>query len=152
MTAPVFVLISGINGAGKSTLADALAQLPALARVPFLSPDRISAGYLQGDPTLTRGAADIRALRQVAREVRRLIANQQSFVSETVGANIAYRRHVENARSAGFFVRVYFIGLRTVEQSVARVALRVRMGGHSVPEAVRWPPKTGQVAKRGSRS
>lgn len=142
MTAPVFVLICGINGAGKSTLADALAERPALSRVPFLNPDRLAAGYRQAEPSLTRAAADFRALRHVAGEVRRLIGLRRSFVSETVGANIAYRRHVENARSAGFIVRVYFIGLRSVEQSIARVAIRVRMGGHTIPQADirrRWP-------------
>ena len=89
MTPPVFVVVCGINGAGKSTLADALAASPELAGVPFLNPDRLSAGYRQIDPALTREMADIRALRHVVQEIHRLIAGRQSFVSETVGANAA---------------------------------------------------------------
>ena len=46
-------------------------------------------------------------------------------------------------------VRVVFVGLRTVEQSVARVALRVRMGGHTIPELDirrRWPTVHANLA------
>jgi predicted ABC-type ATPase len=127
---------------GKSTLADALAGSPELARLPFLNPDRLSADYRVADPALSREAADIRALRHIAGEIRRLLAARQSFVSETVGANAAYRRYVEAAKTAGYLVRVVFVGLRSAEQSIARVALRVSLGGHSIPTTDihrRWP-------------
>jgi predicted ABC-type ATPase len=81
-------------------------------------------------------------LRHVAQEIRRLIARRQSFVSETVGANAAYRRYVERAKDSGYLIRVVFVGLRSAEQSIGRVALRVRMGGHAIQEADilrRWP-------------
>jgi predicted ABC-type ATPase len=90
VTRPVFVVVCGINGAGKSTLADALAGSPELARLPFFNPDRLSADYRVADPALSREAPDIRALRHIAGEIRRLLAAWQSFVSEMVGANTAY--------------------------------------------------------------
>ena len=142
MTRPVFVIVCGINGAGKSTLADALARSPDLAGLPFLNPDRLSASYRVADPALSREAADIRALRHIAEEIHRLLATRQSFVSETVGANAAYRRYVEGAKAAGYVVRVVFVGLGSAEQSIARVALRVSVGGHSIPTPDirrRWP-------------
>jgi predicted ABC-type ATPase len=142
VTRPVFVVVCGINGAGKSTLADALAGSPELAILPFLNPDRLSADYRVADPALSREAADIRALRHIAGEIRRLLAARQSFVSETVGANAAYRRYVEAAKTAGYLVRVVFVGLRSAEQSIVRVALRVSLGGHSIPTPDirrRWP-------------
>ncbi len=98
MTRPVFLVVCGINGAGKTTLADALAATPELAGLPFLNPDRLSVGYRQDDPALTRDLADMRALRNVVQEVGQLIAGRHSFVSETVGANAAYRRYVEAAK------------------------------------------------------
>lgn len=139
---PVFVIVCGINGAGKSTLADALARSPDLAGLPFLNPDRLSASYRVTHPALSREAADIRALRHIAEEIHHLLATRQSFVSETVGANAAYRRYVEGAKVAGYVVRVVFVGLRSAEQSIARVALRVSVGGHSIPTPDirrRWP-------------
>ena len=142
MTRPVFVIVCGINGAGKSTLADALARSPDLAGLPFLNPDRLSASYRVADPALSRETADLRALRHIAGEIHRLLAIRQSFVSETVGANAAYRRYVEGAKAAGYLVRVVFVGLGSAEQSIARVALRVSVGGHSIPTPDirrRWP-------------
>ena len=142
MTRPVFVIVCGINGAGKSTLADARAQSPDLAGVPFLNPDRLSARYRVADPALSREAADMRALRQIAGDIHQLLATRQSFVSETVGANAAYRRYVEGAKAAGYLVRVVFVGPGSAEQSIARVALRVSVGGHSIPTPDirrRWP-------------
>ena len=142
MTRPVLVIVCGINGAGKSTLADALALSPDLSGLPFLNPDRLSASYRVSDPALSRETADLRALRHIAGEIHRLLAAQQSFVSETVGANAAYRRYVEGAKAAGYLVRVVFVGLCSAEQSIARVALRVSIGGHSIPTPDirrRWP-------------
>ena len=142
MTRPVFVIVCGINGAGKSTLADALAQSPELRELPFLNPDRLSDGYRVADPTLSRERADLQALRHIAEKMRQLLASQQSFVSETVGANAAYRRYVRVAKAAGYLVRVVFVGLRSAEQGIARVALRVSGGGHSIPMPDirrRWP-------------
>ncbi len=142
MTAPFCVILCGINGAGKSTVADALAAAPDLRSIAFLNPDRLSAEYRRVAPSLTRDIADVRALRYVAQEVNRLIDARESFISETVGANASYRRYVAMAKQKGFFVRVIFVGLRSVEESIARVAKRVGMGGHSIPEADirrRWP-------------
>lgn len=142
MTQPVFIVVCGINGAGKSALADALAATPELAGFTFLNPDRLSVGYRQAEPALTRDLADMRALRHVAGKIHRLMAGRHSFASETVGANASYRRYVEATRAGGYLVRVVFVGLRTAEQSIARVALRVRLGGHSIPTPDilhRWP-------------
>lgn len=145
---PVLVIVCGINGAGKSTLADALARSPELAGLPSLNPDRLSASYRVVDPALSREAADIRALRHITGEIHRLLATRQSFISETVGANAAYRRYVDVARAAGYLIRVVFVGLRSAEQSIARVALRVSVGGHSIPTPDihrRWPAVHGNL-------
>ncbi len=45
-------------------------------------------------------------------------------------------------RAEGWQVRLIYVGLPAVEDSIARVALRVSQGGHNVPEADirrRWP-------------
>jgi len=149
VNAPVLVVLCGINGAGKSTFADSLAASPDLQTVASLNPDRLSADYRRLEPSLTRDLADIRALRHVAQEIHRLIEARESFVSETVGANIAYRRYVSTAKQTGFFVRVMFVGLRSVEESIARVSKRVTLGGHSIPEADirrRWPAVHANLA------
>ena len=43
---------------------------------------------------------------------------------------------VAKAQAAGYHVKLIFLRLRNPEEAVARVAQRVRQGGHDVPEAV----------------
>ena len=46
-------------------------------------------------------------------------------------------------------VRVVFVGLRSAEQGIARVALRVSVGGHSIPNPDirrRWPAVHANLA------
>lgn len=74
--------------------------------------------------------------------IDRLLLARRPFVTETVLANQAYRRVCLDAKRRGMMVRLVFVGVPTVEDSIARVALRVAKGGHNVPEADirrRWP-------------
>lgn len=50
------------------------------------------------------------------------------------GRTYAYRLQVWQQQ--GYFVSLYFLRLQSPELAVARVAERVRQGGHNVPEAV----------------
>jgi predicted ABC-type ATPase len=71
-----------------------------------------------------------------------LLNARRSFVAETVLANQAYRRICTDARNRGMMVRLVFVGVPTVEDAIARVALRIAKGGHAVAEADirrRWP-------------
>ena len=52
-----------------------------------------------------------------------------------------YLTHVQHARTRGFFVGLIYVALPNVETSIARVAIRVRKGGHDVPadkQRARW--------------
>lgn len=141
--APVWVaIIGGINGAGKSTTAALLRADPDFADAEFLDPDQIAASIAARRPTLNQAAANFAALREVAATIDQLLEARRAFVSETVLANHAYRRICTDAKRRGLMVRLVFVGVPTVEDSIARVALRVAKGGHDVPEADirrRWP-------------
>jgi predicted ABC-type ATPase len=135
-------ILGGINGAGKSTTAAQLKADPEFATARFLDPDRIAADITARRPTLTPGAANFAGLREVAETIRRLLDARLPFVAETVLANHTYRRICVDARDRGMSARLVFVGVPTVEDSIARVATRVAKGGHNVPEADirrRWP-------------
>jgi predicted ABC-type ATPase len=135
-------ILGGINGAGKSTTAASLRADPDFANAEFLDPDRIAASIAGRRPDLNPAAANFAALREVAATIDRLIEARQPFVAETVLANQSYRRICIDAKGRGMLVRLVFVGVPTVEDSIARVALRVAKGGHDVPEADirrRWP-------------
>ncbi len=140
---PVWIaIVGGINGAGKSTTAALLRPDPDFADAQFLDPDRIAASVAARKPTLSPAAGNFAALREVAETIQGLLEARRPFVAETVLANQAYRRVCTNAQRRGMMVRLVFVGVPTIEDSIARVALRVAKGGHDVPEADiwrRWP-------------
>lgn len=139
---PTLAILGGINGAGKTTTAERLATLPPYANAVFLNPDKITAAIRLAEPELPLSTAEFRGIRRVAEEIDRLIASRRSFVTETVLASAVYRKLCREAQEVGFRVHLFWVGLGHVEESIARVALRVAKGGHDVPEAAirrRWP-------------
>lgn len=58
------------------------------------------------------------------------------FAFETTLAGRAYVHRINSWQSLGYTVKLVFLQLRSVEQAMARVQLRVRQGGHAIPPDV----------------
>lgn len=127
------VIIAGPNGAGKTTFAREF--LPGEAGLPtFVNADLIAAGLSPFDPD----AVAIRAGRMMLAEIDRHAAAGRSFAFETTLAGHTYLRRIDAWRGAGFVVELIFLSLPSPAEAIARVAMRVRQGGHSVAvDAVR---------------
>lgn len=131
MTAPKVIIIAGPNGAGKTTFARAF--LPEEAQCPrFINADLIAAGLSPFAPE----AAAIRAGRLMLEEIAACVRRGESFAFETTLSGLAYLRHIAEWRARGYHVALFFLALPNAETAIARVAERVRQGGHSIPEAV----------------
>ena len=63
------------------------------------------------------------------------LARGASFATETVFSHPSKLALVEDAKASGFDVILFHVGVARPDLSVARVAERVREGGHPVPEA-----------------
>lgn len=125
------IIIAGPNGAGKTTFARSF--LPAEAQCPrFINADLIAAGLSPFAPE----AAAIRAGRLMLEEINACAGRGESFALETTLAGVNYLRHIRQWRGAGYHVGLFFLRLPDVEAAIARVAARVRQGGHSIPEDV----------------
>ena len=125
------LIIAGPNGAGKTTFARAF--LPEEARLPrFINADLIAAGLSPFAPE----AAAVRAARLMLEEIDGCIAFGESFAFETTLAGRGYLRHLAAWRAAGWHVTLFFLALPNAEAAIARVANRVRQGGHDIPEHV----------------
>ena len=59
-----------------------------------------------------------------------------SFAFETTLSGRAYLRHIARWQQAGYEVKLIFLRLSSAEEAVARVAQRVRQGGHDIPPEV----------------
>jgi predicted ABC-type ATPase len=123
------VIIAGPNGAGKTTFAREL--LPNEANCPvFVNADLIAAGISPFLPDL----AAFRAGRLMLEEIRRHAAEGHSFAFETTLAGLSYATMIDRWRAGGYLVKLIFLSLASPEEAIARVAVRVRQGGHHVPD------------------
>jgi predicted ABC-type ATPase len=127
------VIIAGPNGAGKTTFAKEF--LPFEAGCPiFINADLIAAGLSPFNPA----AAAFRAGRLMLAEIDRNAAEGHSFAFETTLAGRSYVARIARWQAAGFVVKLMFLSLPALEDAIARVAMRVRQGGHDVsPEVIR---------------
>lgn len=131
MAEPKIVIIAGPNGAGKTTFARAF--LPQEAQVlRFINADLIAAGLSPFAPE----AAALRAGRLMLDELDACTRRRESFAFETTLAGLAYLRHIGAWRRTGYHVSLFFLALPDPELAVARVAERVRQGGHHIPDDV----------------
>ena len=125
------LIIAGPNGAGKTTFARE--YLPREADCPvFVNADLIADGLSPFRPE----AAALRAGRLMLSEIARYAASGISFAFETTLAGRGYAQRIPLWQNAGYRVKLIFLQLDRPETAIARIAERVRQGGHSVPEAV----------------
>src|SRR5205807_112329 len=57
------------------------------------------------------------------------------FAFETTMAARSYAAWLKRLRQTGYTVHLIYVWLRSADLAVARVAERVRQGGHNIPEA-----------------
>ena len=125
------VIIAGPNGAGKTTFAREF--LPNEANCPnFVNADLIAAGLSPFVPDLAAFKAGRVMLEAIADHVRR----GESFAFETTLSGLTYAQMIPVWRSSGYAVELAFLSLPDVEIAIERVAMRVKQGGHNVPEEV----------------
>lgn len=127
-----FHLLAGPNGAGKSTLYRALVREGILGPpLEFVNADLYEQAHLQHivDPEARSEAA-----RQWA-DARRaaLLREGADFASETVFSHPSKLELIEEAQRCGYTVALYIVALNDPTRLLARVAQRVREGGHPVP-------------------
>ncbi len=127
---PVVYVIAGPNGAGKTTFATDF--LPDFVQCrEFVNADLIAAGLSPFAPETQA----MRAGRLLLTRIKELAEARQDFAFETTLAGRSYVRLISGLRQSGYDVILFFLWLPSAEMAVARVAGRVRQGGHDVPEA-----------------
>ena len=126
---PHVIVIAGPNGAGKSTTAPAILK-GALGVSEFVNADTIAQGLSAFNP---EGAA-FQAGRIMLQRLHTLAAERRDFAFETTLAARSYAPWLAALKIEGYAMHLFFFWLPSPEFAIARVAERVRMGGHSVPE------------------
>lgn len=144
-----FHLLAGPNGAGKSTLYRALVREGILGPpLEFVNADLHERDHL-------RHIADPQQRSQAARawaDARRaaLLEAATPFASETVFSHPSKLALMQDAQRHGYTVALYVVALDDPARLLARVAQRVREGGHPVPPErilARYPRTMANLAR-----
>lgn len=123
------IVIAGSNGSGKSTAAPILLKDTVHIK-DFVNADVIAQGLSAFQPE----KAAIQAGRVMLDRIKALANERTNFAFETTLASRTFAGWIEKLKGQGYQFHLVFLWLRSVELAISRVADRVRMGGHSVPE------------------
>lgn len=127
---PHIVIIAGPNGAGKTTAASALLGT-ALQIDHFVNADTIAAGLSAFAPE----KAAIQAGKAMLERMHYLANCDENFAFETTLASKTFAPWIAKLKKEkDYQFHLTFLTLKTPDLAVFRVAERVKMGGHFVPE------------------
>jgi len=130
--APCIYVMAGTNGAGKSSIAGAMFLAQG---AEYFNPDEAASHILSANPGIAQAEANSAAWRQGKRLLERAVAERLSFAIETTLGGQTIAALLDSAAQAGIEVRIWYVGLASVELHIARVGARVARGGHDIPEA-----------------
>ena len=130
---PVLLFVAGPNGSGKSSTYQH-AGIEAFGRsVWIINPD-VLAQRIHDVERFALDDANLQAVQRIEAWLETSIAAHQTVGVETVLSTPKYRRLVEKAKTLGFEIRLIYVLLDSPQRNVERVRLRVKKGGHAVPE------------------
>ena len=117
-----YTIVGGVNGVGKSSLTGVLKSRTTDLGV-IVDVDKITAQM--GGSAMEGGRVSIRMIEDC-------ISKGISFTQETTLSGRMTEITAQRVKEAGYFVRLFYVGLDTVEESKRRIANRVARGGHNI--------------------
>ena len=119
-----YTIIGGVNGTGKSSLTGVLkTQTTDLGQI--MDVDKITA---------ENGGSAILGGKIALERIRACLDKGISFTQETTLSGHKTEITAQEAREKGYSVRLYYIGLDSVEECLQRIENRVAHGGHNIHE------------------
>jgi predicted ABC-type ATPase len=131
---PVFWIIAGPNGSGKSSLYNETSIEGWGGSVWIINPDLLTSTISETE-ALFGADANLAAVQRIETWLETSIDVYQTIGVETVLSSGKYRRLLGLAHGRGFEVRMIFVALRSADEQLQRIKVRVAEGGHDVPEA-----------------
>lgn len=119
----IYTIIGGVNGAGKSSLTGALKEERRDLGV-IIDVDKIAANA---------GISALEAGKIALQKIEDCLAKEICFTQETTLSGYRTIKTIKKAREKGYYIRLYYIGLDTAQESVSRIKNRVQKGGHNIP-------------------
>ena len=128
---PQVYIIAGPNGSGKTTFA--VEFLPKYADCPaFINADTLARGLSGFSPD----AVALKAGRILLEQIETYASKKTNFAFETTLSGMTYLSRFRDLKKEGYATHMFFLWIPDVKLSLARVANRVKMGGHDIAENV----------------
>lgn len=127
---PVLFVLAGVNGAGKSSIGGHVLERIGLA---WFNPDTF-ARELVAETGCDQTQANAAAWQEGMRRLDEALARGTHYAFETTLGGRTVPAKIRAATKT-HDVMVWFCGLSSPEQHIARVKARVAVGGHDIPEA-----------------
>lgn len=123
-----YIIFAGVNGAGKSTLY--YSRPPE--DIPRINTDEIV--RLMGSWEDTN--LQIKAGSMAVKKIKEYFQSGISFNQETTLCGHAIMNNIHKAKELGYVVEMHYVGISDTELAKERVAIRVKKGGHGIPDDV----------------
>lgn len=119
-----YTIIAGVNGVGKSSFTGVLlGEINDLGVI--IDTDKITSELGKGEL-----AGGKEAVNRIQVSLRKGI----DFTQETTLSGTRTVKTIKEAKELGYHIRLYYIGVNSVEESIKRIRNRVEKGGHNIPD------------------
>jgi predicted ABC-type ATPase len=125
--------VAGPNGSGKSSAYQTLEFDSSVRSIWIINPDLLTLRIQQVEGLELR-AANLQAVQRVEAWLEVSIRAHQTVGVETVLSTNKYRRLALAAKALQFQLRLTYVILDSPKRNIERVRMRVKKGGHAVPE------------------
>lgn len=117
-----YTIVAGVNGCGKSSLTGVLrTEIDNLGKI--IDVDKITASC---------GGNIIEGGKQAIAIIDECLEKEICFTQETTLSGKKTLDTVKRAIEKDYYIRLYYVGLDTVEESLLRIENRVKKGGHNI--------------------
>ncbi|MGA9581007.1 MAG: zeta toxin family protein [Allosphingosinicella sp.] len=130
---PVFLIVAGPNGSGKSSSYRDTQIEDSGRTIWIVNPDILTVRISESEG-IPLEKANRAAVERIEAWLDASMDVHKSVGVETVLSTDKYRRLVAKAKGLGFAVWLVYVVLDSPDRNIERVRLRVRKGGHDVPD------------------
>lgn len=127
---PKLIVIAGPNGSGKTSVTNKILEHDWMEGCIYVNPDNIARDVF-GD--WNSPEAVLKAVKYAAEIREDCLSKKKSLLFETVLSAPDKLDFIHRAKTAGFFIRLFFVGTDSPAINASRIARRVMEGGHDVP-------------------
>lgn len=119
-----YTVIGGVNGVGKSALSGVLAKTDTELGI-IVDADKLTAA---------KEGNKLKSGKKAVRIISDCLNKGVNFTQETTLSGKKTLRTIIEAKEKDYYIRLFYIGVSTAEESLSRIKNRVLKGGHDIPE------------------